>query len=264
MSKKGRSEGVHEESYTKYDGLWGEVLSHLKNRLVFGRNYKDMICIYCGESASTREHCPPRSFFPNHDYPNNLRVLPACEKCNNGFSQAEGVVRDYLDCMYDRYCNNKSIEDYPETIREYVEFTEQEKGLIEEAEIVFKKVAQGLAIYDICDGFGDSGWSSEVTGFICKHWIDQDEWTRLEEPIPLNVFPELGTRASGNPFVVYAIGVGGPEIKVSTCAKWTDLKEGAFSYVAWLEDDVIKVRMILRDFFYIEVSFYNEYVCING
>ena len=118
-----------------------------------------------------------------------------------------------------------------------------------------------MAIYEICDGFGDYGWNSKVTGFICKHWVDQEEWDRLEDPVPMDVLPELGTRASGNPCVVYAIGVGEPEIKVSTCAMWKDIKEGVFSYVAWLEDDVIKVRMILRDFFYVEVSFYNEDVC---
>lgn len=257
MSKKGRSEDVHEEYYTKYDGLWGEILSHLKNRLVYGRNCKDMICIYCGESASTREHCPPKSFFPEHDYPDNLRVLPACKKCNNGFSQAEEVVRDYLDCMYDRYCNNKSVERYPEIIREYVEFTEQGKELIEAAEIIFKKVAQGLAIYEICDGFGDCGWDSEVTEFICKHWVNQEEWAGLKDMIPINVLPEIGSRASGNSFA-YAIDIKGPEIKISTCTMWKELKEGVFSYVVWLEDDVIKARMILRDFFYVEVSFYNQ------
>ena len=57
----------HEEHHTKYNGLWGETLLQLKNRLVYSRRSKNMICIYCGENAQTREHCPPRSFFPEHE-----------------------------------------------------------------------------------------------------------------------------------------------------------------------------------------------------
>lgn len=39
---------------------------------------------------------------------------------------------------------------------------------------------------------------------------------------------------------------------------WTELKENVFSYVTWMQDDVIRVRMILRDFYYVEVDFYRE------
>lgn len=256
--KKKPSDNNYEEHYTKYDGLWGETLSQLKNRLVFSRRSKDMICIYCGESAQTREHCPPRSFFPEHDFPNNLRVLPACKKCNKGFSHAEEIVRDYLDCIYDCFSNNKSADDYPEKIRRYADFTEQSKTLIEEAEIVFSKVAQGLAIYEMSECFGDFGWSSEITDFICKHWVTPDEWDHLDDPIPIDVFPELGTRASGGFFIAPLLIVDGVVSTESLSTMWTELKEDVFNYVVWLEDDIIKVRMILRDFFYVEVDFYNE------
>ena len=64
LNKKIENEkGEYEEHYIKYNGLWGETLSQLKNRLVYSRRYTDMICIYCGEDAQTREHCPPLIFF---------------------------------------------------------------------------------------------------------------------------------------------------------------------------------------------------------
>lgn len=252
-----------EKPHTEYNGLWGESLSQLKNRLVFSRRSKDMLCIYCGESAHTREHCPPRSFFPEHDFPDNLRVLPACENCNRGFSHAEEIVRDYLNCIYDRFGNNKSTDGYSDVIRGYAELTEQNKTLIEEAEIVFIKVAQGLAIYEMSDCFGDYGWSSEITGFICKHWIDHDKWDRLDNPINIDVFPELGTRASDGFFILPILEIDGEVSLGSLSTMWTVLKEDVFSYVTWLEDDIIKVRMILRDFFYVEVNFYNEGVYEN-
>lgn len=261
--KKKPSDNNYEEHYTKYDGLWGETLSQLKNRLVFSRRSKDMICIYCGKSAQTREHCPPRSFFPEHDFPNNLRVLPACEACNKGFSHAEEIVRDYLDCIYDCFCNNKSIEGYLEVIHGYADFTEHSKTLIEEAETVFIKVAQGLAIYEMSECFGDCGWSAEVEDFICKHWVTSDIWNRLDDPITIDVFPELGTRASDGFFIAPILSMDGVASIGSFSMMWTELKENVFNYVVWLEDDIIKVRMILRDFFYIEVDFYNEGVYVD-
>lgn len=36
----------YEEHHTKYNGLWGEILSQLKNRLVYSRRSKNMTCIY--------------------------------------------------------------------------------------------------------------------------------------------------------------------------------------------------------------------------
>jgi hypothetical protein len=40
-------------------------------------------CIYCGAQASTTDHCPPKSFFINRDWPDTYEY-PACEPCNHG------------------------------------------------------------------------------------------------------------------------------------------------------------------------------------
>lgn len=245
-----------EEYYAKYNGLWGETLSRLKNRLVFSRRCNDMLCIYCGEIAQTREHCPPRSFFPEHDFPNNLHVLPACEKCNKGFSQDEEIVRDYLNCIYERFCNKESEKEYSSLINEYVEVTEKNKWPVQSAERIFSKVAQGLSIYELSDCFGDYGWNSKVTDFVCKHWLSQMDWEKLKTPIVLDIVPELGTRASSE---VYLIQVKAENVDAYVYAiVWINLKENVFSYIAWMQGDVIKVRMILRDFFYVEVAFFRE------
>lgn len=53
---------MYDEYYKKYNGLFGESLYLLKNRLVFRRN-PPMQCIYCGKKADTREHCPPKGIF---------------------------------------------------------------------------------------------------------------------------------------------------------------------------------------------------------
>ena len=244
-----------EEYYTKYNGLWGDSLSRLKNRLVFGRKHKDMVCIYCGNVAQTREHCPPKSFFPEHDFPDNLRVLPACEECNKGYSQDEETVRDFLNCTYDRYCNHYFESVYPPQINKCADLTEQRKILIEPAKRIFSKVAQGLAIYEMSDCFGDEGWVPEVTDYICRHWLTEDEWNDLQLPISIEVLPELGSRASGNFFIMQSLSGDGPVILEPINMMWIELKRNVFKYVTWIQDDTIKVRMILRNFFFIEVNF---------
>ena len=255
MNKKIETEkGDYEEHYTKYNGLWGETLSQLKNRLVYSRKYTDMICIYCGEDAQTREHCPPISFFPEHDFSNNLRVLPACVDCNKGFSHDEELVKDYLNCIYDCFYKNDFQKEYPEVIKNYAEWTEKNKWPIKEAERIFSKVAQGLAIYEMSEGFGDYGWIPKVKNYTCKYWVTENEWKNLSESVVIDVFPELGTRASdGNFFLQIESGV------TDSCSvMWTELNEDVLSDIVWMQDAIIKVRMILRDCFFVEVNFYRD------
>jgi hypothetical protein len=38
-------------------------------------------CVYCGEAASTTDHCPPRCFFVRRHWPETYE-FPACEPCN--------------------------------------------------------------------------------------------------------------------------------------------------------------------------------------
>ncbi len=83
-----------ERGYKQYDGLWGEQLTQMKNRLVYRRGGKS-VCIYCGELADTREHCPPK-FLLTYPYPPNLSELPACYECNNSFSAMEEKVKGLI------------------------------------------------------------------------------------------------------------------------------------------------------------------------
>ena len=45
-------------------------------------------CIYCGSSANSVDHVPPRCFLEK-PFPENLSTVPACIECNNHFSQHE-------------------------------------------------------------------------------------------------------------------------------------------------------------------------------
>jgi hypothetical protein len=64
-------------------------------------------CVYCSGLADTDDHAPPRCLL-NRPLPSNLITLPACRKCNAGFSFAENVVKAFI-CM---------VSDLPELIAE--------------------------------------------------------------------------------------------------------------------------------------------------
>jgi hypothetical protein len=53
-------------------------------------------CAYCGSTTQlTRDHVPPRSFFPTPPPP-DLITVPSCEKCNAGFQGDEEYARFVL------------------------------------------------------------------------------------------------------------------------------------------------------------------------
>ena len=57
-----------------------------------------MKCYLCGSSnPTTRDHVPPKGFFPE-PRPSNLITVPCCERCNNGFSLDDDAVRAWF-CM---------------------------------------------------------------------------------------------------------------------------------------------------------------------
>jgi hypothetical protein len=53
------------------------------------------VCVYCGAPADTRDHVPPRLLL-EEPLPLNLLTVPACRRCNNGYSDDERYVRDAL------------------------------------------------------------------------------------------------------------------------------------------------------------------------
>ena len=64
--------------------------SYADDRLVVG-------CIYCHGDTDTREHVPSRIPL-DEPYPENLPVLPACSKCNQGFSLDEEYFACLIEC----------------------------------------------------------------------------------------------------------------------------------------------------------------------
>ena len=60
----------------------------------FGDKRQVARCAFCGGNTESRDHCPSKVLL-DEPYPDNLPVVPACEKCNSGFSADE----EYFACL---------------------------------------------------------------------------------------------------------------------------------------------------------------------
>jgi hypothetical protein len=57
-------------------------------------------CIYCGKHADTRDHIPPKSFFPT-PRPSDLITVPSCLACNRGFQLDDDYAQTVLLARHD-------------------------------------------------------------------------------------------------------------------------------------------------------------------
>ena len=62
-----------------------------------GKKISTKKCYYCGKQAVSREHVPPRSFFPENDeMRTNLITVPSCKKHNHDTSDNDNLVRMFF------------------------------------------------------------------------------------------------------------------------------------------------------------------------
>src|SRR5439155_12576186 len=53
------------------------------------------VCYNCGRPADSKDHLPPKCFFPK-PVPAHLITQPCCTACNNGFSLIDEKFRIFL------------------------------------------------------------------------------------------------------------------------------------------------------------------------
>lgn len=58
----------------------------------------DHLCAYCAGTPDTRDHVPSRILLEK-PYPENLPVVPCCDKCNKSFSLDEEYVACLIECV---------------------------------------------------------------------------------------------------------------------------------------------------------------------
>lgn len=230
-------------------------------------------CIYCGSVADTREHVPSKTFLKK-PLPTDLPVLPACKKCNNGFSSDELYTKTYIKCLKAVLIDNnlgylnidcsdrKEIREAKLSIKEVLD----QKELVYDARVgrVLRKLAIGHAVYELSEGYPSLtwGWTPFYTKYIMRSTVSEAEWNDLEYAEAMNdkILPEMGSRVFRNLFAIQLpleSFEGNSNLSFNLfLLDWTDIQDGEYRYVAYLDNtNQLVVKMIIMDFLYGEVVF---------
>lgn len=60
---------------------------------------RELLCTYCDQPATTRDHIPPKGLFLS-PRPSNLATVPSCESCNRSFSADDQYAHMVLISLY--------------------------------------------------------------------------------------------------------------------------------------------------------------------
>lgn len=82
-------------------------------------------CIFCGDTADSREHVFAKCFF-DKPYPSNMLTVPTCESCNHSFSLDEQYLFYFIDFL------NSVEENEGNSIRELAERTYEHNKSLED------------------------------------------------------------------------------------------------------------------------------------
>ncbi len=223
---------------------------------------KENGCIYCGNPATTREHCPSKVFL-SEPYPEDLPTIPACFECNNSFSEDEKYVACFLDILKSTVYSD--INPFPETVERLsndnkLAATLKEEIKLEDSKICYevneKRMARILNKLAICHaGFEFDYVDFDNVPFIKYNLIFElsDDQINDFNCIPeINIATEVGSREISTPFIIQNISSG----EAIAFAFWNDVQEGRYRYQVYLNSDgQVVVKIIIFEFLYCEVIF---------
>lgn len=250
-------------NFNKY---WGP--DDYRPRVVFERG-SDMQCVYCGEPANTREHCPSKVFLTK-PYPSDLPVVPACERCNNGFSSDELYTKAFIE-VYEHHCSYKSKTILSER-KEVKEAQQKFEECIDAGEIHFDdriaRVLIKLAIchitYELTTGFYDDSWEGvpEYVSYTFRPNMTIDEIESWDDFILMNdnLLPIIGSRAFNHIYVLEPVisaldDTGGIIKKPSVVMDWIDVQDNSYRYVCWLDKTYMNIMIVIDEFLHAKVVF---------
>lgn len=249
-------------NFNKY---WGP--DEYRSRVVFERG-TSMYCVYCGDVADTREHCPSKVFL-SKPYPGDLPVVPACQKCNNGFSKNELYTKAFVE-YYQNYCYNTPITvsekriEVREAKQKFAKYLESHNMEYDEriGEILIK-LSICHAAYELTEAYHTDGKTGlpEYVSYAFRPNMTQEDREGFQNYIPLNncVLPTVGSRAYNRIYVVElvlsAVKSGEMSSLKQLVMDWTDVQDNHYRYVCWIDDGYINVKLIIDEFLYATVAF---------
>lgn len=215
-------------------------------------------CIYCGESATTREHTPSKTFLIE-PYPENLPTIPACFACNNGYSEDEKYVACFLDLLKSQVCLDYTQQEQTKLRLlkdEKLQRTLQEQIWIENGKIYFKPDEKRILHILFKLARGHAGFELDYVNFDnieTEVWYDfvfnmsQNDIEEFNNIPVYSLYPEVGSRGM---YVIQNLSAGDAQ----TFARWIDVQNGQYRYqVSYDNNGSIVVKIVIFDFLYCRV-----------
>lgn len=225
-------------------------------------------CVYCGDTAATREHVPSRVFLDS-PLPENLPVVGACEKCNNGFSSdeeyvaclIESAIAGSTDSDHMRRTNIARILRRSPALRARLEaakaYINGQTHFFVEAERIRNiviKLARGHAVYELSQ--------------LCRHdpvsvwWkplalMDDQQRDEFDAAQIVETFGELGSRSIQRIFVVQAAlqsANGQATTRTLVVNDWIEVQQDRYRYHAIDHGDVITIKIVFGEYLGCEVA----------
>ncbi len=217
-------------------------------------------CIYCGAIANTREHFPSKVLL-NKPYPDNLFTLPACLKCNNGYSLDEEYLACFIEKLKEKVFKGYKMRDkIIDILNKKIKLNELiDEQIISDGELIilnvetdrFKKVIEKIAICHAGYEF-DTITSCDTinTWFDFAVNLSNDQIKCFKESQISNVIPEIASRYSTEYCIVETNG----SKDIFLMYNWEKIQKGIYEYCVFINyNGNVCVRLILSDFLYCEV-----------
>ena len=259
-NKDPESDGLF--NFKKY---WGP--NEYRSRIVFERN-TNMRCVYCGEDADSREHCPSKAFL-SKPYPLDLPIVPACQKCNNGYSQDELYVKSFID-LFKAYSLGKKLKvDFAR--KEVRDAKEKFDYIIEKGEIEFDSRIERIIIkltichaaFELTEGYYSDDWNGipEFVSYTFRPNMTIDEIASYDKFIYMNdkILPIVGSRVFDNIYVVQPVLMSTDKTEALKAPlalmTWSDIQNENYRYICWFEQEKLCIRIVIDEFLFAKVVF---------
>lgn len=211
-------------------------------------------CTYCGGNTLTRDHNPSRILL-DEPYPENLPVVPACDKCNCGFSSDEEYLACLIECVLAGSVNpldmardkiRRTLTKRPALTARLAGARSEQDGTVQffpeahRVKNVILKLARGHALFELNDP-----QLLEPANFIYHPLasLSDEDRIRFECPPYSNLFPEVGSRAMQR-----GINIANPCFS----SEWVIVQENRYRYLTAIADGVI-VRIVLSEYLACEI-----------
>lgn len=242
-----------------------QLRDYADDRLVHG-------CVYCGADAETRDHVPSRVFL-DPPFPENLPVVGACWKCNNGFSKDEEYLACLLECVIagstepdlirrpriaDRLRTKPALRARLEAAKLTYDGQTVFEAENDRVRNVLVKLARGHAVFELsqpCRQEPSSAWWCPLQTMDAAQLDDYDA------AHVLGLFGEVGSRGFQRTMIIQATLMGPdgqPTIAGLVVNDWMDVQDERYRYLAIDTAEAVVIKIVIAEYLACEVTWARE------